>query len=168
MHENVNDCGAFCPQPTEVKALSVDRLDLRIIRSLNQDARKPFKAIAAEVGVSDATVRKRVSRMLREGIIKQFNILLDYHKLGRVIKAFIGISVNPPRLREIVDKLEKNPDIQVLYRTTGNVDLFVEVIFRDMEELNNFLETELNLEGISGTAVTIVIGPYKRCPCTGL
>jgi len=151
-----------------VNDTSIDRLDLRIIRVLNQDARKPYKAIAEELGVSDATVRKRVQKMLEEGIIKKFNVLLDYHKLGRIIKAFIGLRVQPPKLKDIVEQLNKHPDVQVLYRTSGDVDLFVEVIFRDMEELNGFLETELNLDGITGTVVTIVIGPYKRCPCTGL
>jgi DNA-binding Lrp family transcriptional regulator len=106
--------------------------------------------------------------MLQEGIIKQFNVLLDFHKIGRIIKAFIGIRIVPLKLNDVVKKLEENPDIQVLYRTTGNVDLFVEVIFRDMEELNQFLETELNMEGIASTEVNLVIGPYKRCPCTGL
>jgi len=148
--------------------MSIDRLDLQIIRSLTKNARKPYKDIAKELDVSDTTVRKRMHRMLDEGIIKQFNVLLDYHKIGRIIKAFIGIRLNPPRLKDVVSHLEDNPDVQVLYRTTGNVDLFVEVIFRDMEELNVFLENELNVEGITGTEVTIVIGPYKRCPCTGL
>ncbi|MBC8223746.1 Lrp/AsnC family transcriptional regulator [Candidatus Bathyarchaeota archaeon] len=148
--------------------MSIDRLDLKIIRSLSGNARKPFKTIAKEIDVSDATVRKRVKRMLEDGVIKQFNLLLDYHKLGRIIKAFIGLQINPQRLKPIVEHLKGNPDIQVLYRTTGNVNLFLEVIFRDMEELNDFLETELSVEGIIGTEVSVVIGPYKRCPCTGL
>ncbi|UCH57860.1 MAG: Lrp/AsnC family transcriptional regulator [Candidatus Bathyarchaeota archaeon] len=148
--------------------MSIDRLDLKIIRSLSGNARKPYKTIAKELSVSDATVRKRINKMVEEGIIKQFNLLLDYHKLGRIIKAFIGLRINPQKLRDIVEHLEGNPDIQVLYRTTGNVDLFVEVIFKDMEELNEFLESELSIEGITGTEVTVVIGPYKRCPCTGL
>ena len=148
--------------------MSVDQLDLKIIKSLTGDARKPYKTVAEDVGVSDATVRKRINRMLEDGIIKTFNVLLDYHKLGRIIKAFIGLNVHPPKLKALVAHLEENPDIQVLYRTTGDVDLFLEVIFRDMEELNEFLESELTLDGITGTAVTIVIGPYKRCPCTGL
>ena len=148
--------------------MSIDRLDLHIIRSLTKNARKPYKDIAKELDVSDTTVRKRIQRMLDDGIIKQFNVLLDYHKIGRIIKAFIGIRLNPPRLKDVVSHLEDNPDVQVLYRTTGNVDLFVEVIFRDMEELNAFLDNELSVEGITGTEVTIVIGPYKRCPCTGL
>ena len=148
--------------------MSIDTLDLKIIQVLNMDARRSYRAIAEEIGVSDATVRNRVNKMLKEGIIKQFNVILDYHRLGRIIKAFIGLRVQPSKLREIVEHLNKHPDVQVLYRTTGEVDLFTEVIFRDMEELNSFLESDLNLDGITGTVVTIVIGPYKRCPCTGL
>ncbi len=148
--------------------MAIDRLDLKIIRSLSVNSRKPYKTIAKELDVSDATVRKRMNKMLEEGVIKQFNVILDYHKLGRIIKAFIGLRINPQRLKDIVDHLKDNPDVQVLYRTTGNVDLFVEVIFRDMDELNRFLESELSMEGITGTEVGVVIGPYKRCPCTGL
>lgn len=148
--------------------MSIDRLDLRIIRSLSENGRKPFKAIAEELEVSDATVRKRVNRLKDDGIIKQFNVLIDYDKIGRVIKAFIGLKINPQSLSSIVAHFEHNPDIQVLYRTTGQADIFMEVIFTDMRELNSFLETDLTIDGILGTEVNIVIGPYKRCPCTGI
>ena len=148
--------------------MSVDQLDLRIIRSLDGEGRKPYRKIAEELSVSDSTVRKRINRMLENGIIKEFNVLLNYQALGRIIKAFIGLRVNPGKHKEIVEHLERNPDIQVLYRTTGDVDLFVEIICRDMEGLNDFLESELTLDGITGTNVTVVIGPYKRCPCTGI
>jgi DNA-binding Lrp family transcriptional regulator len=148
--------------------MSIDKLDLKIIRSLSKNARKSYRDISEEIDVSDTTVRKRIQNMIESGVIKQFNVLLDYHKIGRIIKAFIGIRIRPPQLQEVVKNLKDNPDVQVLYRTTGNVDLFVEVIFGDMEELNTFLESELNIEGITGTEVNIVIGPYKRCPCTGL
>jgi DNA-binding Lrp family transcriptional regulator len=64
--------------------------------------------------------------------------------------------------------LAKHPDTQVVYRTSGDTDIITEVILEKMEDLNTFLEEELSLEGIVGTIVTIVIGPYKRCPWTGL
>lgn len=143
-------------------------LDLKIIQILNRNARMPYNAIAKELNVSDVTVRNHVRNMLEEGLIQRFNVLLDYHKLGRIIKAFIGLKVQPQKLKEIVEHLIDNPDVQVLYRTTGEVDLFLEVIFKDMEELNSFLESKLNLDGVTGTVVNVVIGPYKRCPCTGL
>lgn len=148
--------------------MSFDMLDLKIIQILNRNARMPYNAIAKELNVSDVTVRNHVRNMLEEGLIQRFNVLLDYHKLGRIIKAFIGLKVQPQKLKEIVEHLIDNPDVQVLYRTTGEADLFLEVIFKDMEELNSFLESKLNLDGVTGTVVNVVIGPYKRCPCTGL
>ena len=146
----------------------IDILDMKIIKALQTDGRKPIVRLAREVGANEATVRRRIDKLLKQGIIERFTVILDYHKLGRVIKAFIGLRVQPAKLREIVDHLSKHPDIQVLYRTSGDTDIFAEVIFEKMEDLNEFLEIELNLEGILGTTVTIVIGPYKRCPWTGL
>jgi len=146
----------------------IDTLDMKIIRELQTDARKPVVKIAREIGANEATVRKRIEKLIKNGYIQRFTIVLDYHKLGRVIKSFVGLRVQPARLKEIVDHLSKHPDIQVLYRTSGDIDIMVEVIFEKMEDLNAFLESELKLEGILGTIVTIVIGPYKRCPWTGL
>ncbi len=148
--------------------MSLDQLDLRIIRSLNTDARKPYKTIAEELDVSDATIRKRIKRMQEDGVIKQFMVLLDYRLMGRVVKAFIGLKINPAKIQSVVEKLECLSDVHVLYRTTGTLDLFLEVIFSDLDELNSFLGNELNLEGIIETEVNVVIGPYKRCPFTGL
>jgi len=146
----------------------IDTLDMKIIKALQADARKPIIRVAREVGANEATVRRRIDKLLKEGIIERFTVVLNYHKLGRIIKAFIGLRVQPAKLREIVDHLSKHPDIQVLYRTSGDTDIFAEVIVEKMEDLNEFLEEELRLEGILGTIVTIVIGPYKRCPWTGL
>lgn len=146
----------------------MDVLDLKIVKCLSEDARCTYKHIAEEAGVSEATVKNRIDKLQEDGIIKKFTVIMDYHKLGRAIKAFIGLKVQPAAIAEIVKTMEKNPDVHVLYRTSGDVDLLIEVIFEQMEDLNEFLETQLALDGILGTVVTIVIGPYKRCPWTGL
>lgn len=146
----------------------IDGLDMKIIKALQKDGRKPITHVAREVGAHEATVRRRVKKLEEKGIIERFTVVLDYHKLGRNVKAFIGLEVQPAKLKEIVDHLSKHPDVQVLYRTSGDTDIFAEVIFEQMEDLKVFLEEELRVEGILGTMVTIVIGPYKRCPWTGL
>ena len=148
--------------------LSLDVLDMKIIRCLSDDGRTTSRVMAEEAGVSEATIKNRIDRMRESGVLKKFTIMLDYQKLGRVIKSFIGLRVQPAMLQSIVEKMKANPDVHVLYRTSGDVDLLLEVIFEQMEDLNSFLEKELALEGILGTVVTIVIGPYKRCPWTGL
>ena len=141
---------------------------MKIIEALRANARKPVVKLAEEIGANEATVRRRIQKLIDSGVITYFTANLDYRKLGRVIKAFIGLRVQPSKLRDIVQHLSKHPDIQVLYRTSGDTDIFTEVIVETMDHLNAFLEDELSLDGIIGTIVTIVIGPYKRCPCTGL
>ena len=141
---------------------------MKIIRALQTDARKPVLQIAKELDANEATVRRRIEKLLKDGIIERFTVVLDYHKLGRVIKAFIGLRVEPAKLRTIAEHLANNADTQVVYRTSGDTDIITEVIFEKMEDLNDFLDEELKLEGILGTIVTIVIGPYKRCPWTKL
>lgn len=151
-----------------MSSLSVDILDMQIIKALNMDSRTTYRSMAEEAGVSEATIKNRIDRLVENGVIKKFTIMMDYHKLGRAIKAFIGLKMQPAKVPDIVNVMQMNPDVHVLYRTSGDVDLLLEVIFEKMEDLNNFLETELALDGILGTVVTIVIGPYKRCPWTGL
>jgi Lrp/AsnC family transcriptional regulator for asnA, asnC and gidA len=141
---------------------------MKIIQCLTEDARTTYRHIAEEAGVSEATVKNRIDRMMEDGVIKKFTVMLDYHKLGRAIKAFIGLRVQPAKLQEIVEHFKEHPDTHVLYRTSGDVDLLFEVIFEKMEDLNTFLEKDMALDGILGTVVTIVIGPYKRCPWTGI
>lgn len=148
--------------------MSFDVLDMKIIQALTEDARSTYRAIAEEAGVSEATVKNRIDSLKEKGIISRFTTVLDYYKLGRAIKAFIGLKIQPAKLQTIVDDLKEHPDVHVLYRTSGDVDLFLEVILEKMEDLNSFLERELAFDGVLGTVVTIVIGPYKRCPWTGL
>ncbi|HUS79585.1 MAG TPA: Lrp/AsnC family transcriptional regulator [Patescibacteria group bacterium] len=148
--------------------MSLDVLDMNIIKCLTEDGRSTYKKIADETGVSEATVKNRIDKLIETGVIKKFTVMLDYHMLGRAIKSFIGLKVQPTKLQDIVEHMKAHPDVFVLYRTSGDVDLLFEVIFEKMEDLNEFLETELALDGILGTVVTIVIGPYKRCPWTGL
>jgi len=148
--------------------MSIDTLDMKIISCLIDNAKRTYRSISEDVGVSEATVKNRIDRLMERGVIQKFTVVLDYHKLGRAIKAFIGLRVQPAKLQAIVEHMKEHPDVHVLYRTSGDVDLLFEVIFEMMEDLNAFLEKELILDGILGTVVTIVIGPYKRCPWTGL
>lgn len=148
--------------------MSLDVLDMNVVKCLIEDGRRTYRSIAEEVGVSEATIKNRIDGLRERGVITKFTVVLDYHKLGRDIKSFIGLKVQPAKLSSIVEHMRGHPDVHVLYRTSGDVDLLFEVIFESMENLNTFLEKELALDGILGTVVTIVIGPYKRCPWTGI
>lgn len=107
------------PIRTARKLSIIDALDMRIIKALQTDARKPIVQIARAVNVNEATVSRRIEKLLKAGIIERFTVVLDYHKMGRAIKAFIGLRVEPTKLKTIAEHLVSHPDTQVVYRTSG-------------------------------------------------
>jgi DNA-binding Lrp family transcriptional regulator len=52
--------------------VEISSLDVRIIAALMQDARAPFRSLAAELGVTARTVERRYARLEREGVITLF------------------------------------------------------------------------------------------------
>ena len=68
----------------------VSDLDKRIIEHLQQDGRRPFTQIAADLGVSEAAVRARTNRLVERGILQVVGVT-DPLKLGFQQMAMIGI-----------------------------------------------------------------------------
>lgn len=57
-------------------ATNLDKLDIEIIRFLNRDSRKPISEVADDINSTSNTVRRRLNRMIKEGLIElsiQFN-----------------------------------------------------------------------------------------------
>ena len=81
------------------KSLSYDKLDLNIIRAMHKDSRKPISEIADDVNSTSNTVRRRLTRMIEEGII---DLSINFNpEESSDIFAFFQILINTS-----VDKLE--------------------------------------------------------------
>ncbi len=57
--------------------VGIDNIDIKIIDQLKENGRLPFNRIANIIGISEATIRRRLKRMSDEGIIKKFTIILS-------------------------------------------------------------------------------------------
>jgi len=81
------------------RSMNYDKLDLEIIRSLNKDSRKPISEIADDVNSTSSTIRRRLTRMIEEGIIE---LSIDFNpEASNDIFALFQIAINP-----MVDKNE--------------------------------------------------------------
>jgi DNA-binding Lrp family transcriptional regulator len=61
------------PSPAPAPKDALSRLDLRIIKSMQEDARKPISDVANEVGVSVKTAKRKLDRMIEDDLV-QFSI----------------------------------------------------------------------------------------------
>jgi Lrp/AsnC family transcriptional regulator for asnA, asnC and gidA len=123
-----------------VSALDVlDEIDLEILRLLVSDGRRPFNQIAKELGVSDVTIKTRIKRLSATGILKGFAPIIDYEKLGYGVSAFIELKIVPGSLDEVLEVLERIPEVVDLYELHSHCDLLVKVKARTLDDLRTVI-----------------------------
>lgn len=135
----------------------LDDIDLKILSILMKDAKTPYTEIAKQLFVSSGTVHVRMKKMEDLGIIKSFNLQLNYHKLGYDITAFLGVYLSKSSEYDVVAKeLEKIPEIVDLHYTTGNYSMFLKLVCKDTDHLRKILMEKIQkIEAITRTETFI-------------
>jgi Lrp/AsnC family transcriptional regulator for asnA, asnC and gidA len=140
----------------------ISELDKRIIEHLQQDGRRPFTQIAAELGVSEAAVRARTNRLVERGILQIVGVT-DPLKLGFHQQAMIGIRCERDRLIDVADAVAAFPEVDYVVITAGTYDLLIETVCEDNEALLNFLTGRLRrIEGVRDTETFVYLRMVKQ------
>ncbi len=141
--------------------LELDDLDIDILRSLNDNARKSFRDIAKELHVSLTTVSNRVRSMEREGVIQGYMPVVDPAKLGYDIMVVIGIKVIHGKIVETEKDLAKEAGVFAVFDSTGEWDAIVMARFHNRGELNSFVKKVLDHENVDRTYTQVVLNVTK-------
>ncbi len=141
----------------ESGTVKLDDLDIDILRSLNENARKSFRDIAKELHVSLTTVSNRVRGMEKEGVIQGYIPVIDSTKLGYDIMVVIGIKVIHGKIIETERDLAKEPGVFAVFDSTGEWDAIVMARFHNRVELNTFVKKVLDHENVDRTYTQVVL-----------
>lgn len=135
----------------------LDATDIAIVRMLQEDGRVPNAAIARALGISEPTVRKRIDRIIKDGIIK-VTAVVNPHRTGYAANVLIALRTQPSKTFEVGERLSQLERVVYLGYTTGRYDILAEVLFHDDSELFEFYRTELAaIEGIVSTETAHVM-----------
>ncbi len=139
------------------ESLQIDNLDRKILDIISKNARIPYLEVARECGVSGAAIHQRVQRLIRIGVIKGSEFIVDPVKVGFRTCAFIGIFLDHPgHYREVIQKFNDIPEIIECHYTTGNYSLFIKVFTMDNEHLRMILTDRIQtIPGIVRTETLI-------------
>ncbi|PTX64700.1 Lrp/AsnC family transcriptional regulator for asnA, asnC and gidA [Melghirimyces profundicolus] len=139
----------------------LDELDREIALLLQENARIPFTKIAEKLGVTERTIRLRVTQMQEEGILSLVGVVNPI-KVGLNVQTYIQVAVAPQQMDEVVKQLREMEEIRWIIFTTGDYDLMLEVLTRDYDDLSEFLMKKLNhIDGVSQTNVITVLKKLK-------
>jgi DNA-binding Lrp family transcriptional regulator len=141
---------------------SLDLLDRGILEELNVDARRSHREIAERLKVSPTTVGMRIDRMERDGVIRGYVPLLDDEALGWELCATIGIRISKGKLREVEERLGKDPRAYAIYDVTGDFDALLIGRFRDRRDLDRFVKHALQDPNVERTNTQVVLNRVKE------
>ena len=109
-------------------AHTIDEIDRRIIALLQAEGRRPNVDMAAELGLAEGTIRKRLDRLLTDGVIR-VTAVVEPARVGLNTSAFITVQVDFSRVDEVVRQLAALPEVQSVSIATGNWDIILEAVF---------------------------------------
>jgi Lrp/AsnC family transcriptional regulator for asnA, asnC and gidA len=142
----------------------VSRKDQKIVELLQKDARTPISEISREVGLSENGVRYRLEKLEESGYITSYTALLNPAKFGKNVMAVFNVNTKPTDTKMVITELTKLEELTRVYQTTGQYSVMALGLFGDNQELNTFVTSKLNLEGILDFSVDVVTRKVKDSP----
>ena len=131
----------------------IDNLDKKILSILSQNARIPFKDVAADCGVSRAAIHQRVQRLVDNNVITGSGFDVNPKSLGYTTCTYVGITLEKGSLyKQVVDELKHVPEIVECHYTTGPYSMLVKLYAKDNEQLMDLLNNKI--QGIAGVDAT--------------
>jgi DNA-binding Lrp family transcriptional regulator len=132
-----------------------DSIDEKIIKILQDDARKSFVDIANEIGYSESAVRRRIKNLIRNGFITKFTIATQS---ADKTSAIALISVSSTSDTSIVStNLKKLPGVQTIYEITGQYDIAAIISSASIAEINRCIDHVRRTEGVVDTNTVIIL-----------
>jgi Lrp/AsnC family transcriptional regulator for asnA, asnC and gidA len=137
----------------------IDALDQGIIEALQANGREPFRRIAARLGVSEATVRARYTRLSADNILQ---VVAVTNPLGLGFEqALVGIKVNGSP-QPVADEISSWLEADYVVVTAGQYDLIVELVAADRRELLELTNRMRALDAVVSTETFLYLDLVKQ------
>lgn len=133
------------------RKLGLDELDYQIVQELHREARVAASDIARRTGANERTIRKRIERLVADGVIR-LTAILDPLAFGYQTAADIFLEADPAQETTILEQLMSMPEVTYVALGQEATEISVEARFRDNQALREFLGR--TLPGIPGVKVS--------------
>ena len=135
----------------------IDKYDLEIVKLLMKDGRMSASELAREIGdLSERSVRYRINRMVKDGMIK-ISAIVNPKAFGFNVIADLWIEVESAHIQNVAKEIAKLDYVSYVATSIGEKDISVQIYARDNSEVFN-LVTEVigRLQGVRKTVTSIV------------
>jgi len=126
----------------------IDLIDLKILEELKSNSRISFNDISKKIDKTEATVRRRVKKLLDDGTIKRFTVEYNIDTKEKV-SATVKIIPDFKEIKRILRELSEVDEITNIWRLSGDCGLLLKVDIPSIEEFNPLIEDKISqIQGI--------------------
>ena len=118
-------------------------MDQKILAILVDDGRLSFADIARELGISRVHARDRVQKLISDGIIEKFTVIVNPEKIGNIVSAFFDVEVDPQGIETVAEDLARQPEVRSLYIMSDMTSLHIHTLTEDNKALEDFVRRNL-------------------------
>lgn len=145
--------------------VSLDDVDWQLLILLQEDARRGFRELGREVGLTPPAVANRVRRMERTGVIIGYSARINPLAAGYAVEAFIQVVSTGRRASHAVDiQAAADPCVLEDHRVAGQDDHVLRAVASSIGALEPFIDA-LNEHGRPTTSF-IFSSPKRWAPLT--
>jgi len=142
----------------------MDKIDLKILNALQQDARLSYRELARRVAMSSPAAAERVRKLEVAKVIKGYHAQVDPAALGYQVEALITVTY-PAHLSGRMYKLAQHtPEIVECLHVSGRGSVVLRVFAKSTRQLEQLM---LKVQQIGTTETSIVLSvPFRRAALT--
>jgi DNA-binding Lrp family transcriptional regulator len=135
----------------------MDETDLKILTMLRDNSRESLGKISEVLGISKATVSRRLSRIEQEGYITGYTIVTNPGRMG-LMKGFISLEIMGTAVNAVIDQLRGFKEIESVMRVFGDHGLICIAYTKSVDSLYELIQNEiLKIPNVHNVEVDIVI-----------
>jgi len=124
-----------------------DKIDLQIVRLLQENGRITNLQLSSNIGLSPAPTLERVRKLENSGYIKSYHALVDEELLGLGIKSFIQISLDfhtHNAIPEFVASIKNIKEVTECHHVTGQCDFILKVYVKDIKAYETLIMEKIS------------------------
>ncbi len=134
-----------------------DQLDRDLLALLQANARESAANLARKLGVARTTVLARLARLEREGVIVGYTVRLGHDGADRAVQAYVGITTEPKKAKDVVRKLSRLPELRQLCSVSGEFDYIALLRADSTPRLDTLLDEIGEIDGVVKTTSSVVL-----------
>ncbi len=135
----------------------MDEIDTRLTARLRHNGRQSISALAAELGLSRATVRARIERLERSGTILGYTVILKSDAIEQPVRGIVMIAVEGVAADRVVRSLAGFAEIAAIHTTNGRWDLVVELGTESLADLDAALRRIRLIQGVRDSETNLLL-----------